>query len=260
MPHAQAGEKTMTHIASNHPHTWGRLAWVFLVRLFLGLCVGLLPGSPCRAAPTGGSLLGEWTCSGGSSLRFHSPSQGVLDGDPFSYRKTPEALLVEEDGEIVPYPYRLQQGSLQIRFPDGSTMQCERRGGGHAVESGQAAGGPGSDEARLAKEIAGIWWGYSGSTERKIGLCPGGVYFDYSESSYSGRSSDMYGNQDMAWGSASQSSRRGRWRLTGTARSGSISVQLENGASFVLNYRQIGDPGCLSFNGNTLCRTSKSCR
>jgi hypothetical protein len=255
----------MRGIGLHHTHQTQdrRRSCLRFIALLLAALALLLMSTPARAAPPGQDLLGDWSCSGGSSLRFNSQSQGVLDGDAFNYRRTPEALLVEEDGGIVPYPYRLQQGRLLIQFPDGTALQCGRATADQAsggAPGGAPSGSPSSVEARLALEIAGIWWGYSGSTERKIGLCPGGVYMDYSESSYSGRSSDMYGNPDMAWGSASQNSRRGRWQLRGTAQSGAIAVQLDNGASFTLNYRQIGDPGCLSFNGNTLCRTSASCR
>lgn len=245
----------MTDIGTQHS-PWCTLIWrILIIPMFL---LALPPGH-ALAAPGANGLVGDWNCSGNSSLRFSSTSKGVLDGDAFNYRQMPEVLLVEEDGGIVPYPYSLQQGRLMIQFPDGSTLQCSRAAARQAGNGAQR-GAPGSDEAGLARQIAGIWWGYSGSTERKIGLCPGGVYMDYTESGYSGRSSDMYGNQDMAWGSASQSSRRGRWQLRGSAQSGTIDVQLDNGATLALHYRQIGDPGCLSINGNTLCRTSATCR
>ena len=80
-------------------------------------------------------------------------------------------------------------------------------------QTGGAAGTEaptGPNDPNLQRQIAGIWWGYSGSTERRIGLCPDGSYRDYTESSYSGQSSNQYGNQTMAWGSGSQSGGAGR--------------------------------------------------
>jgi len=54
-----------------------------------------------------------------------------------------------------------------------------------AAATGKAvASGP--NDTELASQIAGTWWGYSGSTETKIGLCPDGSYADFSESGYSG--------------------------------------------------------------------------
>lgn len=116
-----------------------------------------------------------------------------------------------------------------------------------------------TNNAELARQIAGTWWGYSGSTERKIGLCPNGSYVDYTESSYSGRSFDSGGSETMAWGSASQGGGTGHWKIQGDGQQGSIFVKYNNGNEMKLTYKQCGELGCLLFNGNKLCRSSGSC-
>ena len=121
---------------------------------------------------------------------------------------------------------------------------------------GKGGGGAGRNNPSLQAQIAGIWWGYSGSTEREIGLCADGSYMDYTESGYSGRAQDPGGS----WGSASQQSGQGSWTIQGDTNSGVINVRYNNGNTTQLRYRQIGDPGCLNINGNTLCRKSASCR
>ena len=126
-------------------------------------------------------------------------------------------------------------------------------------KAGKASRAAGPNNLELQGQIAGIWWGYSGSTERKIGLCPNGTYMDYSESSYSGSSNNQYGDQVSAWGSANQGGGRGNWTIQGDTQSGTIYVEYSNGQSIQMRYSQIGDPGCLSFDGNTLCRSSASC-
>ncbi|RMH23245.1 MAG: hypothetical protein D6698_00070 [Gammaproteobacteria bacterium] len=131
---------------------------------------------------------------------------------------------------------------------------------GRNTKSGKRAAHGSGNNVELARQIAGLWWGYSGSTERSIGLCSDGSYFDSTESSYSGRDFDSLGNETMAWGSASQSGGQGSWTIQGDGNSGTIYIQYRNGTSASVNYRQIGDPGCLSFDGNTLCRKSASCR
>jgi hypothetical protein len=128
-----------------------------------------------------------------------------------------------------------------------------------AASAGAGAAPTGPHDPTLAQQIAGTWWGYSGSTERKIGLCPGGAYRQFSESGYSGRGSDSLGNPTMAWGTASQGSSTGTWTISGSTQSGTIHVSYSNGRSAALRYRQIGDPGCLDIDGNRLCRTSKAC-
>lgn len=120
----------------------------------------------------------------------------------------------------------------------------------------EGGSGAGPNNPSLQAQIAGVWWGYSGSTERKIGLCADGSYMDYTESSYSGRAQDPGG----VWGAASQRGGHGSWTIQGDTDSGVISVRYSNGETTALRYRQIGDPGCLNVNGNTLCRQSASCR
>jgi hypothetical protein len=117
----------------------------------------------------------------------------------------------------------------------------------------------GPNDAELASQIAGTWWGYSGSTETKIGLCPDGSYADFSESGYSGTMSDAGGNQTGAWGATNQSGGQGVWSIQGTTESGTISVRYSNGQTATIQYQQCGESGCLLFDGRKLCRTSASC-
>ena len=116
------------------------------------------------------------------------------------------------------------------------------------------------NNTELASQIAGTWWGYQGSTERKIGLCRNGRYMDFTESGYSGRSFDAGGNETMAWGSASQGGGEGTWTIQGNTQQGTIYVTYTNGNQMTLQYQQCGELGCLLFNGNKLCRTSASCQ
>ncbi|MFH2011245.1 MAG: hypothetical protein ABIJ37_00850 [Pseudomonadota bacterium] len=126
------------------------------------------------------------------------------------------------------------------------------KGSQESKGGGSTPAGP--NDASLQRQIAGVWWGYSGSTERKIGLCPDGSYREYTESSYSGSS------KEMSWGTANQGGGSGRWTINGTTQSGNIYVTYSNGRSATIRYNQIGKPGCLSFDGNTLCRTSANCQ
>ena len=118
----------------------------------------------------------------------------------------------------------------------------------------------GPNDPSLAADIAGTWWGFTGSTETKIGLCPDGSYTDYSESGYSGTMTDAGGNQTGAWGSASQGGGQGTWSIQGTGESGTIRVQYNSGRSATIEYRQCGEKGCLFFDGRKLCRSSAQCQ
>lgn len=127
--------------------------------------------------------------------------------------------------------------------------------------TGTASAAPaGPNNPELQRQMAGLWWGYAGSTERTLGLCADGTYFVSRESSYSGTSSDAGGNQVMAWGAASQGNGKGRWTISGSPQSGSIHVENSGGGSGNIAYKGINDPGCLSIDGNTMCKKSADCR
>lgn len=118
----------------------------------------------------------------------------------------------------------------------------------------------GPNDASLGADIAGTWWGFSGSTETKIGLCPDGTYADFTESGYSGTMHDAGGAQTGAWGSANQSGGQGTWTIQGTGESGTITVQYSDGRTATIECRQCGEKGCLLFDGRKLCRSSAQCQ
>lgn len=136
----------------------------------------------------------------------------------------------------------------------GAQELAQALSGAQPGPAGTAAA-PGPNDPELAKKLAGVWWGYSGSTETKIALCEGGRFRDFSESGFSGSSTDGGGNQTMNWGSASQGGGEGAWSIQGTADSGTISVRYDSGRTRTIQYRSCGDNGCLLFDGRKLCRS-----
>jgi hypothetical protein len=166
--------------------------------------------------------------------------------------KVTREIMMKEDDVRLDIDLSSADGAMDYANAGKVETQSSQKKGGASRPAG-------SNNSELQGQIAGIWWGYSGSTERKIGLCPNGTYMDYSESSYSGGSYNQYGDQVSAWGAANQSSGNGNWTIQGDTQSGTIYVQYTNGQSIQMRYSQIGDPGCLSFDGSTLCRSSASC-
>lgn len=123
-------------------------------------------------------------------------------------------------------------------------------GGGSTVTPGAA---PGPNDAGLMASFSGHFWGYSGSTEVNLTLCPNGLFAEQSEFSASGRMSDSLGTQTGAWGTASQSGSRGNWSIQGDLQQGTIVLAYANGKRTNVPYRVV-DSGCWNFNGRTLCR------
>ncbi|MCK5736149.1 MAG: hypothetical protein KAH21_06695, partial [Spirochaetaceae bacterium] len=116
----------------------------------------------------------------------------------------------------------------------------------------RAAAATGPTDPALAKWIAGEYYSYQGSTERKLMLCPGGVFYDSHESSYSGSSTDSLGNQTSAFGTANQGSGNGRWAIQGNKQSGTITFSYKGKGARKKQYRSIGD-NCFMIGGVKYC-------
>jgi hypothetical protein len=119
--------------------------------------------------------------------------------------------------------------------------------------SGTAAQPVGPNDETLMQAMAAEYYHYSGSTERKVMLCPDGRFLGSSESSYSGTSRDGLGNENLAWGTASQGRSGGRWTVQGTQTQGTIILSGNDGKQSQVKYQSTGERGCYSFNGNTFC-------
>lgn len=120
-------------------------------------------------------------------------------------------------------------------------------------ETGGPGGDPGPTDPRMAQTISGEYYSFSGSTERKVMFCPEGTFFDSSESSYSGTGADSLGNQNMAWGSASQNQGSGKWAIQGTPQSGTITLAYKNGQKVAMKYQMGSSKGCYNFDGILYC-------
>jgi len=158
-----------------------------------------------------------------------------------------EALLKNKDLRL---DIDLSSKDGQMRYLKSEDVAAALSGAGPGASAGPA---PGPNDPQLMQALAGSYWSYEGSTETKLMLCPNGSFFDSSESSYSGRSSDQLGNQTMAWGTASQSGSRGKWSVQGGPRQGSIQLVYQNGKTANVPFRAI-DQQCYQFAAKTLCR------
>jgi len=134
---------------------------------------------------------------------------------------------------------------IDLSAPDGVMNYAKEAAGANA--GGAGAGDPGPSDPALVQQMAGYYYSYQGSTERKLMLCPDGRFFLNRESSYSNSS------PDMSWGAASQSSGDGRWAISGRPSQGVLAFTYAGGGGDRFEYRMV-DQGCIAFNGTTYCR------
>jgi hypothetical protein len=163
--------------------------------------------------------------------------------------------LSEPDGAYK-WQKQLYQGLFAVPTPAGQQGQAgasqAAQGAPQAAQGAYAA--PGPNDPALMQQFAGVYWGYTGSTEMRMVFCPDGRFSESSESSYSGRGSDSLGNQTMAWGTAGQNAARGAWAITGNMSQGTMTVRWSSGTVRKVPYRAI-DGQCYYFNNDKLCRT-----
>jgi hypothetical protein len=213
-------------------------------------------------------LLGTWECllpGGKSILVFESKTHLNIDGERVKYTLVPGAIRVQDESGTQEYPYALQGKVLTIAFPEGFELEFTRvsdstkytggeyleetDAGTEAGDSGEGGAGQpskeggagrspaGGGDADLMRHFAGTWWSATKNTETHVTLTPDGLYFEDYESSYSGTTTDQYGNPDMSWGGANQQNAQGTWSVQGTREQGTITILLQNGNQREINYR-----------------------
>jgi hypothetical protein len=167
--------------------------------------------------------------------------------------------------KVMPGTYRVKVGKISrevVIVKKNLRVDIDLSADDGAMDYGRAATSPasstaaqpaGPNDTSLMQAMAAEYYSYSGSTERKVMLCPDGRYFNSSESGYSGTSSDSLGNQNLAWGSASQKSGAGRWVVQGTQQQGTISLTGNDGSRSQVQYQSTGERGCFRFNGTAFC-------
>jgi hypothetical protein len=116
-------------------------------------------------------------------------------------------------------------------------------------QQGGAAAPAGPTDPALMQTMAGEYYSYSGSTERKLMLCPNGTFWDSRESSYSG----SFGTNQGGWGAASQGGGSGSYAIQGNTQGGTINFSYKNGKRSQSRFRTTGERGCYSFDGTTFC-------
>ena len=100
------------------------------------------------------------------------------------------------------------------------------------------------------QDLAGKYYSYTGGstiygsagTERRVMLCPNGLFYDSSEFSASGQG-------DVNWGGARSSGGAARWSIRGDKTRGIITIIRPNGRAEEVSYQVTGEEGVILFNG-----------
>jgi hypothetical protein len=120
---------------------------------------------------------------------------------------------------------------------------------GATQQAGSSAPPAGPSDPALQRAMAGEYYSYAGSTERKLMLCPNGTFFDSRESSHSG----SFGTGQGGWGAASAGAGSGTYAIQGNQQSGTITFSYKGGKRSTARYQSTGERGCYKFDGTPFC-------
>ena len=160
--------------------------------------------------------------------------------------KIQRTLAVKDKNVRLDIDLSAEAGMMDYLKTGMAEINAKSKGGG-------PGGSPGPSDPQMTQAIAGEYYSYAGSTEKKIMFCPEGTFFDSSESSYSGTGADSLGNQTMAWGNASQNQGSGQWAIQGNAQSGTITLAYKRGKRVEVKYQAGPEKGCYKFDGTVFC-------
>ena len=133
----------------------------------------------------------------------------------------------------------------------GGEMNYAKEGLNKMMNSGGKMPVPaGPSDPALVQMIAGKWYSYSGGgygsmggTERRLTLCPSGVFFKNSESSYSGGAGTA-----GAWGATGSGGGDGAWSIMGNPQQATLTISYRGGRAESMTVIACGD-GCVTING-----------
>ena len=160
--------------------------------------------------------------------------------------KIQRTLAVKDKNVRLDIDLSAEAGMMDYMKTGVAEINAKNKGGG-------PGGSPGPSDPQMTQAIAGEYYSYAGSTEKKVMFCPEGTFFDSSESSYSGTGTDSLGNQAMAWGNASQNQGSGQWAIQGNAQSGTITLVYKSGKRVEVKYQAGAEKGCYNFDGTVFC-------
>ncbi len=174
------------------------------------------------------------------------PGHYILKAGKF----TREVYLVDETVRV---HFHFGKEDGQVDFVEAAEENAKK-----ADEmTGAAAADAGPTDPALAQWIAGEYYSYEGSTERKLMLCPGGIFYDSRESSYSGTNYNSLGAETSSYGAASADAGSGKWAIQGNRQSGTITLSYKGKGSQKVEYRVLGD-NCISIMGIKFCFAGKA--
>jgi hypothetical protein len=152
----------------------------------------------------------------------------------------PYFVVFDKDTRRLEAWFEDEEGYQQAQAQMGETFKPLLEGAGGGGGGGGTATPAGPNDPDLQRWITGNYYFFSSSqvvsasSERSLVLCTDGRFRMQGEFSASGFQ-DSGGNTD--WGAASRSGSGGRWTISGTRESGTITLSFGDGTTRNISYR-----------------------
>ncbi len=174
---------------------------------------GVKSPSPLGKATSRNGLVGTWVSSDGSTeLKVVSNTKLLYNNEPFACKIEKNILYVMDEGQMVPYPYRISGNQLELLFPEGYSVVFvkagssaasvppatnrqqgypQQRGGGYTRGSAEN----GLLQGRYCSYSSSGGYGSSSYSSSNWAVFDGQGNFQYGSGGYYSGGGDVYGSE-----------------------------------------------------------------
>lgn len=111
-----------------------RMVLTVLLSVSAGMADKNTKSSPLGKAAHKSEVTGTWVSSDGSvRLEIVSHTKLLYNGQPFSCKIDGNTIYVADQGQMVPYPYRVSGNYLELTYPEGYAVLFMKQEAGSAV-------------------------------------------------------------------------------------------------------------------------------
>lgn len=182
------------------------------------ILIYLFPLCALAAGPSG-----SWQCrtsEGPTTLHFLNARQLHYNGELMLYQERDQILWVEQQGQPLPYPYKLSKQQLTIHTPEGEQIICQRSQAS-PPSSPQTGGGAN----HFLRGLMCSWSGSSGG---------GSSYSSSHRIRFDGQGRFAYGSEASFSGGAGQyagqgGGQSGRYQVSAARIGAAVTLQWDNG-------------------------------
>jgi hypothetical protein len=198
---------------------------------------------PLVSAQTDNKLNGTWSSQSNNetiTLSFSGNNTLTYNGAEYYFQNQNNTIVINDEGYLIYYPYKFQEGSLYITFPEGYTLQFQKSNTSQTANSKQAS--PSSVAAEENTFLYGRLCEYGASSSYSTYSSyshTNTLYFDGKGNFKFGSESAYSGSEGLAYTDGSQGLEFGTYTIT----SNQVHFRFQNGETYTMTIKMVQNNG-----------------